>query len=501
VPDTYISTDTDNVFREPGTGRPPFILRDGKAYAVSQDASGALRLAVPDDPSQLGSTVMRNASGEWEATGDASTPGSAHVSGDNAVLQDEVRAGTSTQRDDEALTEERTAAYILTHPHATMPELETRFSLPAEVIRQVAADVDEVRRAWSGAGSSGAEAAAATDAQLTPRQKGFIDRWAGPVSANNFAELMQQPLEQINAYLHSDEHRSAAVASGSFDVQPPSAEQDSIRIAQPGSRISPEKRARIIRMLTANPSMPYYEVATACSSNVRTVAGLARDHGLQRDIDSRGRALRSDLFDDFILFPESRPSELADEYGTPVSTVRAFRAEFDRLNRDWQAVRQADISDSRPELQALLSDHMKSFIVHWSGKMSAANLAILMGKPDAAIDAYMHSDEYRRLVSGSGSAGSSSQGASPDETNVQREVGGVPQSSPPSSPHASLTSRQKVQIRAMGSHGYTSDTMSRYLGVPVTTIVSYMHSDEYRDYVRGLPNAFLPPASPGPLLP
>jgi hypothetical protein len=244
------------------------------------------------------------------------------------------------------------------------------------------------------------------------------------------------------------------------------------------------KRDRIVRMLTANPTMSYGEIANACSSGYRVVEGLARLHRLQRNARSLLRDARSDLIDDFMLFPKTSLARLAEEYRVPYAAVRELRTGFGRVRRDWEAVRDADIEAARPELCNALSDRAKTFLRQWAGRMSVGNLSLLMRRPEAAIDAYLHSNEYRQPAA--------LPAASP---RVSAPPGGEPQPGP-SGLQVPLTDAQKVEIRRWGGAGMMVDSLSLYLGVPQQVIDAYMRSDEYQDHVRAFPDASRPSAPP-----
>ncbi|CAB3749911.1 hypothetical protein [Paraburkholderia humisilvae] len=403
VPREYASTDTTGVLRDLDSGQ-TFILHGGRAYAVARNqARETVRLAVPDDRSRMGSAVTRDASGEWKADDDARAPDTGRASSVRATDRSGALPGRLIQRDDPHSIERRTARYILTHARATTDELVANMHVPWEIVEKVAADVDAVRHAWSHAVSREAPAAAATSSPLTPREQAFVGRWAHKMSAANFAGMMQWPLSKIRAYLQSDRHRDEAQASTSHEGSgsaPPRTGREGERLTgnRRGRILEPDRRERIIRRLRANPTMSYHAIADSCAAGLNTVAALAREHQLQRDRETRFGDARSALIDDFLLFPESTPSELAREHDVPRTEVIELRALFERIQRDWNAVRRADITDIRPELLASLSNRERLFIQQWGGTMSADNLSIVTRSPEAAIEAYMRSDEYSNRV-------------------------------------------------------------------------------------------------------
>jgi hypothetical protein len=358
-----------------------FIWHASKAYAIAPGvASGTFRLAVPGDPSQPGDPVTRNASGEWELGDGAGSHESARASSASAtynpayrpVDRGNPRAGSSTTGDVTPSVEERAIRSLLTHPSDAESVVANRVGLPVATSRKIVADLGDVRGAWFHASASEAQAAPATDTPLTPRENAFIDRRANELSANHLAELMQWPLPKINAYLQSDEHRSATQASGSHETpglpQAPAGSQgERVKVRNPGSGMAPEKRDR-----TVNPTMKYVEIAKACSSSAKTVSELARVNGLQRTPQSVAASVRSDLIDDFILFPETGVTRLARVHDVSGPMVKALRDEFGRIRRDWDAVRSADILERRPELLASLPDKVKSFIDQWGARCPLA---------------------------------------------------------------------------------------------------------------------------------
>jgi hypothetical protein len=398
------------------------------------------------------------------------------------VEHGDAPAGPSTPGERRDAIEARAERYMLTHPGARLYELTNNLRLPAEQIRRIADRVDAVRRAWSAAGPLETRVAMTIEAPLTPRAKAFIDRSAGAMSAGNLAELMQWALPPVEAYLRSDEHRDAADASGSAEARgpahaDPAAQESTGGVREPGSRIDPRKRSRIVRMLTSNSTMSYREIATACSTRYEVVRSLAREHDLERSMRAPIGRARSDLIDDFMLFPRTSLAVLARQYRVPHAAVQELRAGFGRIRRDWDAVCGADIADARPELCDSLSDRARWFLHQWGGRMSAGSLALVMRRPVAAIDAYLHSNEYRQPTSGP--AASPHADAQPRPPGLQ----------------SPLSDQQKAEIRKWGGEGMMVDSLSVYLGVPEPAIEAYMRSDDYLTRVRDLPHAYRPPAA------
>ncbi|WP_459715486.1 hypothetical protein [Paraburkholderia sp. 2C] len=444
-------------------GGESFVLHGGKAYAVALDvALASWRLAAPGDRSQMGQRITRNARGDWEIREDVALPQTGRPSDLDAVRSD-------------AQKRQYAATCMLRHPSASEAVLAARLALPISTIRKIAADVDAARRAWRAAGTLGAPAQVLADAPLTPGERAFIDRWADSMSANNFAELMQYPRRRIDTYLQSDEHRSAlaslsrpAAASG----EAASTNQDIAEArSRRGAKMIPAKKARVVRMLSSNPTMSYSAVAKACSVSCSSVIGVARAHGLLRDRQSQTANARDDLFDDFVLFPGTGARELAEQYRLPVAWVRALRHEFAPIRADWNAIYQQDIADNRPELGALLPDGAKQFIRQWGDLLSATNLAIVMKMPTFVIDAYRRSAGYLPPPAASPCAsGRAQQSPQPG----------------PSGSQAFLTDAQKAVVLEWAPRGMRPDSLSTYLSmhlhaeVPPAAIEAFIASPEYR---------------------
>jgi DNA-binding CsgD family transcriptional regulator len=466
LPNEYVSAGCEGIFKELGSGQ-LFILRGDKAYAVTSDpAGGNWRLAAPGDPSRLGQPVVRNARGEWELRENTPLSRTGRPSGGGTA------PGNTTAR-------ERATAYLLTHRRTDDAATANILHLPVSMIREVAAEVDAVREAWRAATASGATGER-VDAPLTPRERTFIDRWAGSLSTDNFAEMMQRSREQIDVYMRSDERRASMAsssqrASGS-DEAAPMGKDVSRAVRGSGVRMAPEKKARVLRMLASNPAMSYAKIADEFMISPVTVAGLARMHGMLRNKHSLVLQARSGLFNDFILFPETGAAPLARIYHLSPNRVKALRREFAPIRANWNAIHNEDIADNRPELYASLGEGARQFIRQWGGRLSAKNLAIVMKMSESAIEAYRRSDEYRQFA--------------PAPAPAQR-----PESPRPglSGQQWTLTAAQKAVVLEWTARGMMPDSLSTYLSmltqgeVPQAAIEAFIASPEYQHLRRREP--------------
>jgi hypothetical protein len=409
VPDEYASTDVNGIFSELHSGQ-LFVLHSDKAFGVALDSvRGVWRLVAQDNPSLIGRALRLNARGEWELDAYLRAPGSGGISSG---------AGATGAR------------------QGGLPITSSMSNVAPERAASAGSVTDTARRASMTDHTTGAEVASAAPYEaLTSREKRFIDTWAATLSTDNFAELMQGPRAKIDAYLQSDEHRSTVQASSSGDppvLSGPGGAGASRyrRFVRAGSRMDTQKRDRIVRMLESNLTMTYSAIARVCSSTVKTVSELAKACGLERHVHTWHPTVRSAVFDDFILFPETSTFDLAREHNVSPAMVCDFRIEFARIQREWESVRRADIAESRRrELQASLDNDARSLA-------------------------------------------------------AQRPPSPQPGTSSASLP---LTEAQKSEIRRWGGEGMLPDSLSIYLNVPETVVDAYMRTSEYRDYVRGLP--------------
>ncbi len=107
----------------------------------------------------------------------------------------------------------------------------------------------------------------------------------------------------------------------------------------------------------------------------------------------------------------------------------------------------------------------------------AGSLSLIMQRPQSAIDAYLHSNEYRGSTASSAAARPGSPQPGPSGLQIP------------------LTSAQKEEVRKWGSQGMLPDSLSMYLDKPQSMIEAYMQTDEYQDHVRNAP-ANSAPATP-----
>jgi hypothetical protein len=246
-------------------------------------------------------------------------------------------------------------------------------------------------------------------------------------------------------------------------------------------------------MLTSNPTLSYLQIGTECKVSEDTVRRYARIHGKERGTNNINAGVKSELMDDFVLFPGTSMTKLADQHRLPKRAVIRIHRTFERARSDWRATHNADIRAGRPELQMSLTDPMKAFIREWGKRLSAGNLSTIIGGYESAIDAYMHSDAFRGSVLPPAAPTPVSQPAASSQAEVSSQRMDSPQPAP-SGTQTLLTEEQKAEIRRWGGGGMLPDSLSMYLDKPQSTIEAYMQTAEYQDYARSMPP--LSPLSP-----
>ncbi|MFC0401776.1 hypothetical protein [Paraburkholderia rhizosphaerae] len=254
------------------------------------------------------------------------------------------------------------------------------------------------------------------------------------------------------------------------------------------------KEQRIVQMLTEHRSMSYYSVAVRCNVAHATVRRVALAHHLQRDVRPQLNTTRIHLFDDFVHLPAATVSDLAKRHGLSATRVRTIRSEFQRVRQDWDAVRVAERVQGGAEPHAPLSEAARSFVRNWGRLISSGNLSTIMDRPQAEIDAYMHSDEYGQAVPAPATARwtAPSAASQPDQQATAQPDDASHQG--PSARPLPLTEWQQAEIRRWGGEGMLPDSLALYLEVPEEQIRAYMGTGEYLNHVRSVPRTESPDA-------
>ncbi|CAB3749915.1 hypothetical protein [Paraburkholderia humisilvae] len=373
LPREYVSTGTPGLFRDVDSGQ-VLIFHDARAYAVARDPRGTWRLAFPGDPSQLGQAIRRNVNCEWVIHDDVRLPGSPSAPARTSIAQASQRAGPSARSD------------------AQVQDVESMTS-----------DVDAARRAWSAIAVTDVPAATASEVPLTPREQAFMGRWGRALSASQFAELTGLPRSRIDACLRGVEVAPAAATIGTAgagtSTGTSSVSTSSAAAMRSIKGLTTAVQKRVFGLLRADREMTYREIAKRNRIARARVAELARANDLERP-DGLSSAARTALIGEFIRSPDAERGGLAAKYKEPSSLVGSLQQELAIIRRDWDQSRRADIAESRPELQATLTDAAKRFIRQCGERMSVGNLSAAMNRSEASIDAYRHSDDYRWFASG-----------------------------------------------------------------------------------------------------
>ncbi|HEY3598890.1 MAG TPA: hypothetical protein VGL08_15415 [Paraburkholderia sp.] len=495
----YATTDTPGVLFDLDK-KQKFIVHDEHAYAVAYDTGNATyRMVNPDDQSRPGFPVRVDSQRKWEMHSDAGLRGGGRTSGEGAGTQtpaqrDRPERGTGLTPEAQRLTD-----HLLRYPQSSPQSVATDFQVSERIVSMIVADIQLARERWHELQlwDTGNQASlSAIEAPLTDREKQYVQKWHDELSASNFAELMKKPRSVIDAYLQGDEYRDAVrpgLSEPQLSTSADGATRGSTTKRGPGKVLPQSTQDRIVLMLTSNPTMSYLQIGTECKVSEQAVKRQARIHGKERTANNVDAGVRSELMDDFVLFPGTSMAELADQHRLPKRSVLRIRRTFERARSDWGATHKADVQAGRPELQMSLTDPMKAFIREWGKKFPAGNLSTIMGGYESAIDAYMHSDAYRESVLPPAAPTPVSQPAASSQAEMSSQRMDSPQPGS-SGTQTLLTEEQKAEIRRWGGGGMLPDSLSMYLGKPQSTIEAYLQTAEYRDYARSMPP--LSPYSP-----